>query len=434
MVDKSSKYFCILPHSHLNLTARGYAIACCNYDWRMSPVLGKETDGSSIPKHQDLPITEIFNEHEEWKQLRYNSLNNIPSPGCEKCYTYEESGAASHRIWANEQFKNIKVTKDNHTLKSFELKLGAKCNLACRSCSSHSSNKLLKEDSLLESNTIDKDWIRNRQLGSDWIHDESFWKSLYDVSHDLEYIQFTGGEPLLIQEHYDYLRWLVKNNIRPSISYVTNATIRLTDEIKHLWNEFPSINISFSIDAIDKLGEYMRTGSVWEEQKRNIREYADYFNERNKLPGIDNYYSIATTVSILNVYSMGPVIDYLKTFDDPNVLDTWSINMVTLPEWLSVANIPSDIKPIIKHRLNKVINTSNISERVRSNLRLIIDSMDTVLSDNNPIHGNVRFVDRLKLQEQNYFLANKKIMNYKKIEPQWWKLLTEDKNANTKEI
>ena len=56
--------------------------------------------------------------------------------------------------------------------------------------------------------------------------------------------------------------------------------------------------------------------------------------------------------------------------------------------------------------------------------------MDTVLNDNEVIHENGKFVDRLKLQEQNYFLANKKMMNYKKIEPEWWKLLTEGKDAN----
>jgi hypothetical protein len=104
--------------------------------------------------------------------------------------------------------------------------------------------------------------------------------------------------------------------------------------------------------------------------------------------------------------------------------------MVTSPKWLSVANIPTDIKPIIKHRLNKVINTSDISERAYSNLNLIINSMDTVLNDKEVIHENGKFVDRLKLQERNYFLANKKMMNYKKIEPEWWKLLTEGKNAN----
>lgn len=430
MVDKSGKYFCILPHSHLNLTARGHTIACCNYNWRKSPVFNKADGSNFIPKHQDTPIIEIFNEHEEWEQLRYNSLNNIPSPGCENCYMYEKNGAFSHRMWANEQFADIKVTEDNHTLKSFELKLGAKCNLACRSCSSQSSNKLLKEDSLLMFKKLDKDWIRQRQSQSDWIHDENFWKGLYDVSNDLEYIQFTGGEPLLIQEHYDYLSWLVQNDIRPSISYVTNATVKLTDRIKQLWDEFPSINISFSIDAIGELGEYMRTGAVWEEQQCNIREYADYFAERNKLPDVNNRHSIATTVSILNVYNIEHMIDYLKSFDDSNILDSWSVNMVTSPKWLSVANIPSDTKPIIKDRLYKVINTNDISKRICSNLSLIINSMDTVLNDNEVIHENGKFVDRLKLQEQNYFLANKKMMNYKKIEPEWWKLLTEGKDAN----
>jgi organic radical activating enzyme len=37
------------------------------------------------------------------------------------------------------------------------------------------------------------------------------------VSSDLEYLQFTGGEPLLIQEQYQYLEWLAENNIDPVI-------------------------------------------------------------------------------------------------------------------------------------------------------------------------------------------------------------------------
>ena len=428
MVDKNGKYFCILPHSHLNLTARGHTLACCNYNWRTSSVFKKEDGSYSIPKHQDLPIKEIFNEHEEWKQLRHNSLNNIPSPGCEKCYKYEESGSGSHRTWANERFDNIVVTEDNHTLKSFELKLGAKCNLACRSCSSRSSNKLLKEDSIGEFGRIDKDWMRKVQSESDWIHDDIFWNGLHEVSHDLEYIQFTGGEPLLIQEHYDYLKWLAEHDIRPEISYVTNATIPLTEEMKQIWNEFPAISVSFSIDATGELEEYMRTGSVWEEQQRNIREYANYFTERNELPGVDNGYCIATTVSILNVYSIEKVIDYLISFDNEGMVNYWTVNMVTSPHWLNVANIPLSVKPLIKDRLYKVINRNDISERIRTNLKLIIDCIDSEIVKDD---GNVgSFIRRLKLQEQNNFLANKKMMNYKKIEPEWWKLLTEGTDAN----
>lgn len=428
MVDKNGKYFCILPHSHLNLTARGHTLACCNYNWRTSSVFKKEDGSYSIPKHQDLPIKEIFNEHEEWKQLRHNSLNNIPSPGCEKCYKYEESGSGSHRTWANERFDNIVVTEDNHTLKSFELKLGAKCNLACRSCSSRSSNKLLKEDSIGEFGRIDKDWMRKVQSESDWIHDDIFWNGLHEVSHDLEYIQFTGGEPLLIQEHYDYLKWLAEHDIRPEISYVTNATIPLTEEMKQIWNEFPAISVSFSIDATGELEEYMRTGSVWEEQQRNIREYANYFTERNELPGVNNGYCIATTVSILNVYSIEKVIDYLISFDNEGMVNYWTVNMVTSPHWLNVANIPLSVKPLIKDRLYKVINRNDISERIRTNLKLIIDCIDSEIVKDD---GNVgSFIRRLKLQEQNNFLANKKMMNYKKIEPEWWKLLTEGTDAN----
>ena len=270
--------------------------------------------------------------------------------------------------------------------------------------------------------------MRKVQSESDWIHDDIFWNGLHEVSHDLEYIQFTGGEPLLIQEHYDYLKWLAEHDIRPEISYVTNATIPLTEEMKQIWNEFPAISVSFSIDATGELEEYMRTGSVWEEQQRNIREYANYFTERNELPGVNNGYCIATTVSILNVYSIEKVIDYLISFDNEGMVNYWTVNMVTSPHWLNVANIPLSVKPLIKDRLYKVINRNDISERIRTNLKLIIDCIDSEIVKDD---GNVgSFIRRLKLQEQNNFLANKKMMNYKKIEPEWWKLLTEGTDAN----
>lgn len=424
MANPTGKYFCILPHSHLNLTARGHTIACCNYSWRASPAF-KTENGYSIPKHQDSPIKEIFNNHAEWEQLRHNSLNDIPSPGCAKCYKYEESGSESHRTWANSRFSNIEVTEDNHTLKSFELKLGAKCNLACRSCSSRNSNKLLKEDSFANFGNVDKEWMRKTQSESDWIYDDVFWNGLHEVSHDLEYIQFTGGEPLLIQEHYDYLKWLSDHDIRPEIAYVTNATIVLTEKMKQIWNEFNSITISFSIDATDELEEYMRTGSVWEQQQRNIKEYSEYFNERNELHGASHGYAISTTVSILNVYSIEKMIDYLISLNNPDMIDYWTINMVTSPEWLNVANIPRSVKPIIKDRLYKVINRNDISEMIRSNLKLIIDCIDDNIDTTSTAGGE--FIQRLKLQEQNHFLANKKMINYKEIEPEWWKLLTEGK-------
>ena len=71
---------------------------------------------------------------------------------------------------------------------------------------------------------------------------------------------FTGGEPFMIEEHFELLRRTVEAGHADHISlhYNTNGTIRPPQKIFDLWKEFKSCEVMFSIDGTFKKFEYMR--------------------------------------------------------------------------------------------------------------------------------------------------------------------------------
>ena len=77
-------------------------------------------------------------------------------------------------------------------------------------------------------------------------------------------IYIAGGEPLVTEEHYLLLEWLIKNNAtNVKLRYNTNFTkLRFKDyEVLPLWSHFKHIEILASIDAVDELGSYIRSGN-----------------------------------------------------------------------------------------------------------------------------------------------------------------------------
>ena len=415
MTDK--KYRCTLPFSHLNIASRGVVTPCCNYEWRNNPAWqGADKDYTKFTWVQE-GLSNIL-ESKIWFDLRKKSQKNIPDAGCSNCYFSDEASGTSRRTWANHTFPDAdKQTK----LLSLELKLGAKCNLECRTCGHTSSNKLLKESSYSQFGKIDKDWIRRIQGFSDWTKDENFWNDLKSVSNNLEYIQFTGGEPLLIQEQYEYLQWLADNNIYPTIQYITNATQSLDEFKRKLWDNFPNMIMDFSIDGVGQIGEYVRTGSVWNEQAKNISEYVEYFKERNEKFNGGSSLNLATTVSILNVTEIKPVLDFM--YDVGMQDSSWSINIVRHEYWMDVANLKGDAKEYALDAVNQIINDNTYSKEHRDRLEDVIQRLNAEPTT------TAMFTERMERKERIHNTVNKnRHHDFSKLLPDWWDMLIQSGN------
>jgi MoaA/NifB/PqqE/SkfB family radical SAM enzyme len=408
MTLKRNKNFCIMPHTHMEIAPRGHALPCCAFKLEK---LG-DTFGISQPNVSKSPIKTIFEKHYIWEKSRTLSLKNEINPACQQCHSEEEAGLRSYRMNSNDKFYDyINLDEDRHKLLSLELKLGAKCNLACRICSSQHSNKLLKEDSFKIFGKANKEWMRDMQSKSEWATSDDWWEQVYDISKDLKYIKFTGGEPLIIEQHFKYLEWLAENGLDPEISYITNGTVELSDKIKSIWSKFSKVHMSVSLDAVDELGEYIRTNSQWEEQKKNLDDYIKFL-------GIQNV-TVTCTVSVLNVHKVGNFINFFKNNDKSQIGIVF--NILVSPKEFAIRNLNDKSKNYLNLVYNNLINTNEeMPEHIINGLKNIQNSFNRECLQNIDIASAI-----IKKDELYNLVNNGKQHNYKKLEPEWFEIIKE---------
>ena len=390
----TSKTYCPLPFMHLNIGPRSAVSPCCHYD---------EKVGETIEDIRYMDLSDVFRS-KKWYTLQKQLISGQKPAGCHKCYSDEDNNIKSQRDIAIERWGTAHTSSSN--IKSVELKLGAKCNLACRTCSSDSSNKWLKEESLMWFGNVNKDWMKKKQEQSFWASDESFWQQMYSISDDIEQITFTGGEPMLINEHFHYLSWLADNNKKPHIDYITNGTIPLAKAQK-VFDRFDSISMSISIDAVGKLSDYIRTGSDWELLYNNIKDYNDYFKKRGF------HIDIASTVSILNVHELHRMAKLTSKLDI-----SWTLNFLNYPEWMSILSLSQPARDYVIENIESVKGHVT-SEKMKVLYEVIkfFNNTKEVDLDNLPIWRHIL------QRDMRHNTANSKSISFSRVQPEWWDIL-----------
>jgi hypothetical protein len=111
----------------------------------------------------------------------------------------------------------------------------------------------------------------------------------------VEQIYFAGGEPLLMEEHYNILEELLKRG-RTDVRLVYNTNFTHTDlkgrSVFEYWRQFRSVAVGASLDAMGPRAEYIRKGTDWSQVEQNRRDMLRI------CPEVDFY--ISPTLSIMN--------------------------------------------------------------------------------------------------------------------------------------
>jgi sulfatase maturation enzyme AslB (radical SAM superfamily) len=125
------------------------------------------------------------------------------------------------------------------------------------------------------------------------------WTQLEPHLDYVEQIYFAGGEPLLMEEHYNILEELVKRK-RFDVRLIYNTNFTHTDlkgrSVFEYWRQFDSVAVGASLDGMGHPAEYIRKGTKW----------YDVVQNRHKMiatcPQVDFY--ISPTLSILNAWHL----------------------------------------------------------------------------------------------------------------------------------
>jgi MoaA/NifB/PqqE/SkfB family radical SAM enzyme len=361
------KTICMLPWTSLEANPQGTARPCCLYDEEIT-----DTQGNKY-KVSETTLTEIY-KSEYMQKLRQDFRAGAKPAACFRCWDEEAAGITSKRINSRIRLKELYTQVDwaNDTpdqLWFLDLKLGNICNLRCRICGSWSSSKWAQEEIGYMPELKDKKshlaytylqqgmWPRNSP---------QFWENLKTLLPEIKYFEFTGGEPWMIQEHWDLLKYAAETGDAQHIDihYNTNATQELGEHTQ-VWNHFGRVDIAFSIDNVGDLFEYERYGAKWDLANKIIDDV--HFAKNTDSPNITT--QLCFTINIQNVY----YLDALLSWADTKPFGSVYFNMLHSPDHMSIQHMTTAAQQLVLNKLKTTVWTNKQYQREIDNVIKFIE-------------------------------------------------------------
>jgi MoaA/NifB/PqqE/SkfB family radical SAM enzyme len=346
--------FCVLPWVSLEASPIGTVRPCCLAEQELVDNTGAKFNLAQA-RFADIQ------DSDNMRGLRQEFLDQKQPQTCRKCWREERAGRTSKRMHTLDRLKHMitdtEWTMDAKPLVFLDLKLGNICNLKCRICGSWSSSTFATEE---------LQWLRHNEERRDNHHyhmlrqgawpreNPGFWQEIAQISHDIQYIEFTGGEPFMIQEHFDMLQGLVDRGLahKIEIHYNTNGT-QYPEQGPAIWQHFRLVEIAFSIDDVGERFEYQRTNADWAKVQANIARFKTL---RRQSPNIR--LQVCSTVNVFNVLYLASLAawNYSQGFD----YVYW--NMMHEAYYFSISALPEAAKAVITTKLRDSVPAAAAEE------------------------------------------------------------------------
>ena len=339
------KTFCILPWVSIETSPIGTLRPCCLAEDELIDQRGNKF------KIGQCTIEEA---RDSMSGLRSQFLNGERPDTCKKCWAVEDSGGKSKREYTLERLEGMiddaEWTREHKPLAFIDFKLGNICNLKCRICGSWSSSTYATEEVQQFPTSLRKSSFPYSMIEQGrWPREsESFWQEMSDNVDDIRYLEFTGGEPFMIQEHFDFLQTLVDKGVAKNIEihYNTNGT-QYPEKNLDIWRHFKLVEVAFSIDDVRERFEYQRKNAEWDEVNANIQKFKKLKQEFGNI-----VLQCCSTVNVFNVF----YLEELSHWIDEQDFDFVYWNMLHEIWYNSVASLHPAVKLKAEARLALVSN------------------------------------------------------------------------------
>ena len=281
---------CLAPWVHTYLSPQTERRMCCasrepaqNFEQYIDTAAGT---GKYIP----ITLDEHWNS-EHMRSVRRRMMAGETLPECEVCndqllnvsvyrdYFWHLFRDRLDQIWGN-------TDPDGSTHMrpvSWDYRFSNLCNFKCRTCGDMLSSAWeseQKQNNMVDWTNPKNNWMRKdirgsiAQFQSDQIEAEF---SLAVEQHRVEEIYWVGGEPLMYEQHWRYMKRIVELGDGPNVyaRYNTNLSrvdYRGVNLYRDILSNIRDWQICASLDGTGATGEYIRTGLDYSTFLRNFRQ------------------------------------------------------------------------------------------------------------------------------------------------------------------
>lgn len=375
-----SKTFCVLPWIHFATRPNGDMRLCCTANASGAGEdhhigLNKDDQGRIINLGKIKP-SDAWNTR-FMREVRLKMINERIPNSCRKCFEEEDKGIVSKRLWETYSWMHdgvdlqdlIKFTTAEGVIPEkliyLDLRLGHTCNLKCVMCSPHDSSRWVQDYKQVTGiSTIpiikkEMDW-NPKEFDNTWYEQPGFWEDLYNQIPNLRQVYFAGGEPLMIKEHKNFLKEIIRQGCEMNVYLRYNSNgLLLDDEILDLWNKFRKVKFNFSIDALDERNHLIRFPSDWNTILENL------YKLDNTKDHID--VNIAVAVQALNIKHLPDMIRWKvkQQFRKINMNSDFDVesgggiintHLVYIPTWFDIRILPKADKEEICKEFGRLAN------------------------------------------------------------------------------
>ena len=313
---------CLAPWTHTYLSPQTERRMCCAS--REPAQNFRQYIDTSAGTGQYIPIT--LDEHwngEHMRSVRLRMLRGESLPECEVCND-RLLNTDVYRSYFNQMFGHkyteaIAATDATGytTMKpvSWDYRFSNLCNFKCRMCGDMLS-------SAWETEQRQHDMVNWHDPKNNWMRPEikqqitKFQDSQIEAEfaqaveeHRVEEVYWVGGEPLMYEQHWRYMRRIIELGDGPNVyaRYNTNLSrvnYRGVDLYTDILSGLRDWQICASLDGTQEIGEYIRTGLDYNQWLENFRRGIEIQRNRRQMR-IDFTLTLPGLFEVQNIQQLG---------------------------------------------------------------------------------------------------------------------------------
>ena len=312
---------CMAPWTHTYLSPQTERRLCCASREPAQSFEQYIDTNSGTGQYHPITLEQHWNS-EHMRSVRRRMMAGETLPECavcnEKLLNTDVYRSYFNRLFGHKHDELWSSTDDTGytTMKpvSWDYRFSNLCNFKCRTCGDMLSSAWETEQR--QHNMID--WSNSK---NNWMHPEikreitAFQDTQIEAEfaeaveqHRVEEIYWVGGEPLMYEQHWRYMKRIVELGDGPRVYARYNTNLSRVDYkginlFQDILTQVRDWQICASIDGTGAVGEYIRTGLNYQDWLNNFRQGVAFAQHRRQMR-IDFTLTLPGLFEVVNIQKL----------------------------------------------------------------------------------------------------------------------------------